>query len=383
MATATPPGTGLFRTLPGAYYHDPAIFAQEQQRIFATRWMNVGRADSIAAPGSFFLTDVAGESIIVVRGRDNAVRAFYNSCRHRGARLCTDEYGQLRATIQCRYHAWTYALDGKLVGAPNMHDDPDFDPSGFGLARVALELWEGLIFVNLQENPPPLVDQGSFNHPRMARYHIGDLKVGGTLVYDQKSNWKLVIANYEECAHCALVHPELVEKIPDYRKGHISGGLDDGADFTPGVETLTESGKLKRPPLPGLSGVELHQYYGVELWPNLLIDMQPDYVVVTRLDPLAADRTRLTSDILFHPDTMALPDFDPQDAIAFTDLVSKQDGAVCELSQLGVASRSFRAGGIYGPYERHIQEFDRYVLDALNGVPAVAAPFGGIHAAGA
>jgi Rieske 2Fe-2S family protein len=372
MATAPPPGAGIYRTLPGHYYYDAAIFALEMERIFATRWICVGRADSIAAPGAFFLADVAGESIIVVRGRDNAVRAFYNACRHRGARLCSGGSGQLRSTIQCKYHAWTYALDGTLIGAPNMHDDADFDPQGFGLSPVNLELWEGLVFVSLAEHPTPLAEQGRYHHPRMARYHIGELKVGGTLIYDQRSNWKIVIANYEECAHCALVHPELSEKVPAFRLGKTSGGLDEGADFVEGAETLTSTGKTTRPILPHLIGPERHQYYGHELWPNLLVDMQPDYVVVTRLEPVAADRTLIISDILFHPDTMAMPDFDPSDAIEFTDLVSKQDAEVCELSQMGVGSRSFKSGGVYAPNERHIQNFDHYVLEALSGEPPPA-----------
>src|SRR5205085_10652938 len=108
-------------TLPGRYYHDPALFALEQERIFSRLWVCVGRADQVPDAGDYFLTQLGGECVIVVRGRDGLPRAFLNVCRHRGARLCTEARGRLKGTLQCRYHAWSYALDGRLVGAPNCY----------------------------------------------------------------------------------------------------------------------------------------------------------------------------------------------------------------------------------------------------------------------
>ena len=365
MVTTTNPALGQVPTLPGRYYYDPAIFALEQERIFAASWMLVGRVDAIPAPGDYFLAALGGESVIVLRDRDGALRAFLNVCRHRGARLCTAEQGRLRATVQCRYHAWTYALDGRLVGAPNMREDDSFNPAGYGLLPVALQEWEGLIFLTLADEPAPLIEPHELGHPRLARYHIGELKVGGTLIYDQKSNWKIVIANYEECAHCALVHPELSAEVPLFKAGNVGGGLDDGAEFAEGVQTLTFSGTSNRPPLRDLLPYEQRRYFGMVLRPNVLLDLHPDYVIVSMIQPLAADRTRIVSDVLFDPSVMARSDFNPSDAIEFNDLVSRQDGEVCELSQLGVTSRGFRAGGIYGPNERHIRDFDDYVLAQL------------------
>ncbi len=375
MTTLELPATDYTPTLPGHYFYDPSIFALEQERIFSASWVCVGRADAIPAVGDYVLATVGTESVIVLRDRAGTLRAFLNVCRHRGARLCTAERGQLRATIQCRYHAWTYALDGKLVGAPNMKEDARFDPDLFGLVPVALENWEGLIFLNLGESPRPLAEQGNILHPRLARYHLGELKVGGTLVYDLRSNWKIVIANYEECAHCALVHPELSAQVPDFRAGLTSGGIEDGAEFAEGIESLTPTGKTSRPLFRDLLPEERHRYYGMVLRPNVFLDLHPDYVVVSRIEPLAPDRTRIVSDLLFDPDVMARPDFDPSDAMEFTDLVSKQDAEVCELSQLGATSRGFRDGGVYGPNERHIRDFDDYVLAMLGQTQQVSGSY--------
>src|SRR6266576_2917980 len=139
------------RTLPGRYYTSLEIYAEEQERIFTARWICVGRAAEIPAAGDYVLRTIAGESVIVVRGRDGALRAFYNVCRHRGTRLCEETHGRFSETIQCPYHAWTYALDGRLIGAPSSGDIEGFSKADYPLNRVAVEAWEGFLFINLAE----------------------------------------------------------------------------------------------------------------------------------------------------------------------------------------------------------------------------------------
>src|SRR3984893_8273811 len=136
------------KTLDQKYFVSPEIFAEEQEKIFSTRWMLVGHQSQIAKPGDYLVQKVAGESLIVVRDQRSAIRAFYNVCRHRGTRLKEDACGHASA-IQCPYHAWTYGLDGKLIGAPHMDDVPGFDKADYSLHAVNLALWEGFIFVNL------------------------------------------------------------------------------------------------------------------------------------------------------------------------------------------------------------------------------------------
>jgi Rieske 2Fe-2S family protein len=139
--------TCFLLTLPGRYYYDPAIYEREQERIFASMWFCVGRAEALPDPGAYQTVNTGRESIIVVRSQDGELQAFFNVCRHRGARLCMQAAGHLKGSIQCRYHAWTYGLDGRLIGAPNVLHMDEFDRAAFGLIPVALEVWEGLLTV--------------------------------------------------------------------------------------------------------------------------------------------------------------------------------------------------------------------------------------------
>src|SRR6266571_5094328 len=159
MTTTARSETFFLLTLPGRYYYDPAIYEREQERIFASMWVCVGRAEALAGAGAYRTVLIGRESIIVVRNRDGSLQAFFNVCRHRGARLCTQAVGHLKGSIQCRYHAWTYGLDGRLIGAPNVLNMDDFDRAAFGLLPVALEVWEGLIWLNMADAPTPIADQ--------------------------------------------------------------------------------------------------------------------------------------------------------------------------------------------------------------------------------
>ncbi len=357
--------TGEARTLPGRYYYEPAIYALEQERIFSRLWVCVGRADETPDPGSYVLRDLGRESVLVLRDRQGRLRAYLNVCRHRGARLCTATAGRLNATVQCRYHAWTYALDGRLTGAPNMREDPTFDPARYRLLPVALEVWEGLVWLNLAADPPPLADQFGALYACFARYRVGGLARAATTTYDVRANWKLVVENFNECYHCALVHPELSARVPDFKAGRVTGQEGGAAPFGPGVESLTMTGKTARPPLRGLAPEDLRAYYGDTLKPNVFLNLHPDYVVVHMLHPVAPDRTRIVCDWLFDPEAAAAPGFDPSDAVAFWDLVNRQDWEVCELAQQGVTSRAYDDGGLYAPNERHIRGFNEWVLDSI------------------
>ncbi|MDQ6662154.1 MAG: Rieske (2Fe-2S) protein, partial [Chloroflexota bacterium] len=159
MSTINPSETTFTSTLPGRYYYDAAIYDLEQERIFSQMWVCVGRADELLQPGAYQTIAIGRESIIVVRNREGILQAFLNVCRHRGARLCTEAGGQLKGTIQCRYHAWTYGLDGRLLGAPNVLHNEQFDRTAYGLLPVAVEVWEGFIWLNLSDNPTPIADQ--------------------------------------------------------------------------------------------------------------------------------------------------------------------------------------------------------------------------------
>ncbi len=371
MAVTLDADTTFLRTLPGRYYYDPAIYAAEQERIFSRRWICVGRAEELPEPGMYRTFDLASENVLLMRGRDGALRAFLNVCRHRGARLCTAEHGQARNAIQCPYHAWTYALDGTLLGAPNIMEMKQFDRSGHGLMPVALDTWAGLVWVNLANDPPPLDTQTRAavmdrfgEEATFARYHLDDLRAAKTIEYTVHSNWKLTVENFMECYHCGPMHPELCDLLPGFRGGtaYLSGV---GTDFAEGIEGFTFSGKASRPPLPALPLADQRRYYGVVPLPNVFISLLPDHAIIHTLWPQGPDATRIVCDWIFHPDAIAAPGFDPIDVVAVFDLVNRQDWVVCELAQQGVRSKVYANGGIFVPSERHIRRFNDFVLGEL------------------
>ncbi len=374
MTTTVRSNGPFLSTFAGRYYYDPAIFEQEQEHIFSAMWYYACHADDVPHAGSYRVVTVGRESIIVVRDKEGVLHAFLNVCRHRGARLCSEEAGHLKGSIQCRYHAWTYGLDGRLIGAPNVMSDEQFDKARFGLLPVALQVWEGMVFLNLAENPAPFEEQ--LNDPRVQefgdvapyeRYQIGRLKVARSITYDVRANWKLIIENTLECYHCGPMHPELCALIPLYRTGRLfeNGDMLQGAALGDNVEAFTITGKASRPPLPGLLPVDTRRYYGFLLLPNVFINLLSDHVAIDTLTPLAPDRTLVTTAWHFDPGEIAKSDFDPSDAVSVLDLVNRQDWEVCELAQQGVTSRAYAHGGNYAPDEHHIRGFVEYVLEKL------------------
>lgn len=366
-------------TLPGRWFYDPAIYEREQERIFSELWVYVGRADALPHPGDFLTADVGGENVLVVRGKDDRPRAFLNVCRHRGARLCLEPCGTAGAVIQCPYHAWSYGLDGRLLGAPNIAKDEALDRDALGLVEVALAVWEGLIWVNLAPDPAPLADQ---LHPpirdrfgdleTLARYTIGDLAVGRSIEYDIAANWKLVVENFMECYHCAPVHPELTRLLPAFRQGTSYQGIPGrGTAFADDVASFTISGNGRRPRLPGLRPADDRLYYGFVLWPNLFVNLLPDHVILHRLEPRGPAASRVVCDWLFAKEEIARPGFDPTDTVEVFDITNKQDWEVCERTQLGMRSRAYADGGLYVSNEQHIAVFRDLVRDRVGAeVPA-------------
>ena len=245
MTTTARSETSFTSTLPGRYYYDPAIYDREQERIFSQMWVCVGRADAILTVGLYQIVSIGRESVIIVRNRDDKLNAFLNVCRHRGSRLCTVAAGQLKGSIQCRYHAWTYGLDGRLIGAPNVLHDEHFDRTAFGLMPVALEIWEGLIWLNLADDPAPIETQLHIpiierfgNYAPFARYDVGKLKAGKTITYEVQANWKLLLENFMECYLCGPMHPELCQLLPAFRSGKSDYLAGDAATLADTAEAF-------------------------------------------------------------------------------------------------------------------------------------------------
>lgn len=193
-------------SLDRAFYTHPAVFERDRERVFRNHWILAGHASQLPEAGDYRLFDLAGESIILVRDAEGAVRAHYNVCRHRGSRVLLERAGRVRA-MTCRYHAWTYGLDGCLQSAPRMPDD--FRPELHGLVPCALRNVEGLLFVSLSEPPGPSIDDVVAGLAPYLRLHgIADAEVAHRESWPVRANWKLAIENYLECYHCKPAHPE-------------------------------------------------------------------------------------------------------------------------------------------------------------------------------
>jgi Rieske 2Fe-2S family protein len=354
-------------TLPGRYFTSPEIFSEEREKIFLQRWLCVGREAQIARPGQYFLQQIGSESVIVLRDRSGQVRAYYNVCRHRGTRLCEEHRGQLSETIQCPYHAWTYSLDGRLIGAPSADTIEGFDKADWPLHPVASASWEGFLFINLADDPEPFEEAYAPVLSRFSRFNLATLAAYRRIDYELTCNWKFVVQNYSECYHCPLVHPALVKLSPptsgenDLYRGPFLGGYMDIVDSR---ESLTVSGRSCGVMVGDLPADDLKRVYYYSLFPNLLLSLHPDYVMYHTLWPKAPGQTLVTCEWLFHPDTLKNPAFNPDDGVEFWDMTNRQDWHVCELSYAGVQSKSYTPG----PYSRReglSAAFDQEVLTAL------------------
>ena len=359
--------SGQVRTLPGEFYTSEALYREERERIFARRWACVGRADRLAQTGDYFLAEVAGESLIVVRDAGGP-RAFFNVCRHRGTRLCEEASGHLSGSVSCPYHGWTYGLDGRLLGAPHMADVDGFSKSEMPLHDARLAAWEGFLFVHLQPAPPALETAVAPLLGKFDAWRLADLRPARRIEYDVRANWKLFFQNFSECYHCPRIHPELT-RLSHYRSGanDLTEGPILGGYMTidPPADSLTLTGRPAGPALVGPdAGDERRRVYYYSIFPNALLTLLPDYAMCHTLWPVAVDRTRITCEWLFAADTAAAGTDGVQDAVDFWDRTNRQDWHVCELAQQGVSSRAY-VPGPYNVQESLLAAFDREVLAAL------------------
>lgn len=370
-STSLPPS--LIRTLPGHFYSDPAHFAVEQRDIFESMWFCAVRGADVAEAGQFRTVQVGRESVLVTRGRDGAVRAFLNVCRHRGARVCVEAAGRVKRSFRCPYHAWTYDLDGRLTAAPNLVKMPDLDRVEYGLIRVHAREWLGYVWVCLADEPPSFdrdvvgaCTERLGDPEAIAHYRIDSLEVGRRITYDVKANWKLIVENFMECYHCATIHPELTAVLPEFAGGYAAQYyVGHGAEFGPRVKGFTVDGSEGLDRIPGVTVEQDRRYYAITVKPQVFINLVPDHVIVLRMYPAAVDRTVVECDWLYMPDVVAAGR-DISRSVELFHRVNQQDFDACERCQPAMASRAYAGGGVLVPSEHHIGEFHRWVLAKLD-----------------
>jgi glycine betaine catabolism A len=358
--------------LPRAAYVDPAVFSWEQQNFFGGGWACVGFSDQLAQPGDQRAEPVGAGSVLLTRDDHGVLHAFANTCRHRGHELLAPGEAAQRNTIICPYHSWTYALDGGLRFASGFKRSDGFDRSGWGLAELPVAEWHGLIFVDGSAgSAEPLASSLAALDPVIAPYEPERLVIAGRHRYDAAANWKILTENYHECYHCPMIHPELCKVSPpksgaNYQaQGSWVGGWMDLRD---GMDTMSLDGTSQGTALRGLDATGLRTVIYINIFPNVLLSLHPDYVMTHRLLPLAADRTVIECVWAFAPEAVARPGFDPGYAIDFWDITNRQDWHACESVQRGLSSAHATPGPL-SPDEDAVYQFVTMVGRGYQGRP--------------
>jgi Rieske 2Fe-2S family protein len=367
-------GRALQPALDRHHYVDGESFQREFEML-RREWTCIGRLDELGLaqsarvlPNRRAVVDFLGESVIVTADESGSLRAFANVCRHRGSQLVPVESASPpdacdAKSLRCPYHSWTYGLDGRLLHAPHT-DDVDVDHSAFGLNPLRADAWGGFLWLTDDLQAPRIVDALSPVPDRVRRYPLDTLVVGKRLEYSVAANWKVLAENYNECYHCGPVHPELSRLVPAFAGGGAGLEWEDGVPHRDGAWTFTLSGTSDRAPFPDLDDAERVRHKGELVYPNLLLSLAAEHVAAFILRPTAVDRTDVTCDLLFAPDEITKPEFDPSDAADLWDLINRQDWAICESVQRGMSSRYYSQGW-FAPMEDAALDIRRWLLPRL------------------
>ena len=353
---ARPPRPELAPLEPGLasrYYTDPAVAELEQQRIFNRTWQIVGHVTDLPNPGSRIVGSLGRTEVVVVRTEDGSIRAHLNTCRHRGTRLVS-EPGEEKA-LRCPYHGWTYHLDGELVGAPEGRTIPCLDKSKLSLFSAKVEVFCGLIFVNLDLDAEPLAPQLEGIRPMLERYlggemePFGDYRIHGDKATDaQPSNWKVVVDNYLEGYHVPVAHPGLM-RLLDYKRYSVETAPAYAVYDAPLREKPSDNWaerlyqRLVRP-MPGLIEEDERVFRYIAIYPNTVIDLYPDHVLIWKMNPLAVDSTGVPGTYLRRRNCDARTRVAQKLNLYFSEITTHEDEELVGRMQLGLANTDFTPG---------------------------------------
>jgi choline monooxygenase len=351
-------------TLPAHYAYDPEIFAREKKAIFYRTWQLAGHGSQLEAPGDYVTCRVADQDLLVIRGKDGELRAFYNVCAHRAHKLLE---GSGRAkVIVCPYHAWSYHADGRLRSARNSEKVAGFDLDAFCLTPVKVESFLGFVFVNLDPAAPSLKSQaGDLEEEVLAiAPDVAKLKLAHRKHYDIKANWKNLIENYSECYHCPASHPDFANRLIEMDSYRIT------------THAIYHSHRSCSKP-PGNTAYDIdtgvanaQEFASWYLWPNLAIEVYPGgFLNVFQVAPEEPERSLQTIDWYFFDET---PTAEQAEVVKFLDeTVRAEDVTICESVQRGLHSRGYRQGRFIVDPERSdrsehaVHHFQSLVRDAL------------------
>ncbi|MGR3621999.1 aromatic ring-hydroxylating oxygenase subunit alpha [Pseudophaeobacter sp.] len=389
----------LARRQPGysleqGFYTDPDLYQLDLEMIHYREWLFAIPACELEKPGSYVTHQVGAYGVVLVRGADNQIRAFHNSCRHRGSVLCTAKKGN-NPKLVCPYHQWTYELDGSLLWARDM--GPDFDPKHHGLKPVHCRELAGLIYICLAEDAPDFDSFADLAHPYLAPHDLGNAKVAHESTIIEKGNWKLVWENNRECYHCGGNHPALCRSFPDdpsvtgigeggETPAHLQAHFDrcQGAGL-PSQFHLSTDGQYRLARMPLKAGAKSYTMDGkvaVNRWlgrvpfddagalmkfhyPTTWNHFLPDHALVFRVTPISPTETEVCTKWLVHKDAVEGRDYDLQRLTEVWTATNEEDRRVVEDNQQGINSPAYGPGPYSALQESGVIQFSDWYCETL------------------
>jgi choline monooxygenase len=321
-------------TIPSAWYVDERMEDLEREHVFGGNWIAVGRVDEVAEPGAFFTTAVAGEPLVVVRGNDGELRAFYNVCRHHAAAVVNVPCG-IAQHLRCPYHGWTYGLDGSLKGAPEFGGVCNFDRTQNGLVPVRAAAWEKFVFVTLDEDAPPLATFLGDLQPRIASLSLDKIHFFERKIYTLACNWKVYVDNYLDGGyHVPHLHKGL-NSVLDYKEYTIENGEHYCLQSSPMVSSEEHASFTAT-----RAGERAYYYW---LYPNFMINVYEGVMDTNLVLPVAPDRCLVQFDFYFSDVSESRKEHNAN-SVAVSDRIQDEDVDICESVQRGLRSRAYGAG---------------------------------------
>lgn len=326
-------------TLPAHLYGCADAWARERAGVFGRAWLFLGHEAEAAAVGDWIATDIAGHRLLAVRGKDGALRAFHNVCRHRAGPLVQGSAGHCEGELVCAYHGWRYALDGRLRAATGFGAAEGFDPRAFGMLELRLETWRGLVFVNLEAGAPPLAEHVAALDALLAARGLEIAAPALRRSHDLACDWKVYAENYLEGYHIGAVHPVLAGELgaAEYRV-RVAGDL-----------VVQEAVGVNDGPQAGVWGW---------LWPNLGINVYRDGAMIERMTPVGPGRTRL--DYLFLNDGGANA---LGEALEASDRLTAEDARICEAVQANLSAGAYETGVLSPRHEAAVAWFQSRIAE--------------------
>lgn len=349
------------RTMPARWYTDPAFLELEKEKIFWRTWQPVGRVDDVQRPGDFFTWEVTGEPLVIVRGKDDQLRGFFNVCQHRAAVVANGRGN--RKSLQCKYHGWTYDLEGKLMRAPEFEGVKEWDASQVCLTPVQVEAWGPWVFVNLDPNAAPLNSIYGPIHDEIAAagFNLAGMKLIERRDYLIDCNWKVYVDNYLEGYHLPIAHPGLFREL-DYDQYRVETFRYYSKQHAPIREVQDGDVRDRRYVRSGEAEEDALYYW---IFPNVMLNVYLDNTSINIILPVGHDKTLTIFEWYFEAPGTGEGWESMQQIIAFSDEIQQEDIQICEWVQRGLQSRAYHQGRFSVLRENGVHHFQSLVHEFL------------------